>query len=59
MGNIYSALKRGKNTTQDDDNDAKFISQKIYKQLINYIRMMCSNFIAMFSENMIYTKPTI
>ena len=31
MGNIYSALKRGKNTTQDDDNDAKFISQKIYK----------------------------
>ena len=28
VGNIYSALKRGKNTMQDDDNDAKVISQK-------------------------------
>lgn len=59
MGNIYSALKRGKNTMQDDDNDATFMSQKTYKQLINCIRMMGSNFIAMFSENMIYMKPTI
>ena len=44
---------------QDDDNDAKFISQKTHNQLINCIRLMGSNFIAMFSENMIYMKPTI